>query len=478
MTSRLIAGFMTVLVALLAAVVIPLGVIVTRQQTRDYIDQTGRVAQTIAAVAEEHLDDHSSPSSLRTVLGRFAEAGYSGAVVDKLGNLVASSGPVPSPAVMRAARAGSPLPQSDDAVTVSAPVADGTAALGVAIFTRKTTALESDHRTLWGLLVAAAGGAIAVGAAIAWSISRWITRPIHRLAHATHSIARGAEHESERLSPAIRADEAAGPPEVRQLAAAYNTMTDRVTALLAAQRNMTADVTHQLRTPLAALRLKLELHRDLPTAARNADIAAMIDETNRLAGLLDGLLAIARAEATTPEPVRTDLAAAVIRRVEVWRPVAEDEGLDLRADVSPAIAEITPNHLEQVLDNLIANAIDATPPGGRISVAAATAPTGPMVAVADTGPGMTPEQRDHALRRWSSTSPDDAHADRGGTGLGLTIARRLVEADHGTFTLDRTPGGGLTATIRYPTEHPHIRRTAEAERPPTDDGRRSVRVTR
>ncbi len=236
-------------------------------------------------------------------------------------------------------------------------------------------------------------------------------------------------------------------------------MSDRVAALLAAQRNMTADVSHQLRTPLAALRLKLELHRDELPDADAAGITAMIDETNRLTGLLDGLLAVARAEATAADPIRTDLATAVTDRVDVWLPVASDEHVELRADLTPATADITPSYLEQILDNLIANAISASPPDGRITITTSTTPAGPTITVSDTGPGMTSEQRDHALRRWSTD-----HADHGGTGLGLTIARRLTEADHGTLTLDDAPGGGLEVTIRYPPTGPHSKPSEAAPR--------------
>ena len=480
MTSRIIAGFMSVLVAVLAAVVIPLGVIVTRQQARDFVDQTGRVAQTIGDIAEEHLDDHAQLAGLQTVLARFAANGYNSTVLDAGGHLVASAGAAAPQSVLRAAATGGPLPQGDDLVAVATPVGDGNALLGRVVVTRDTSAMDTRRRELWGLLAVAAIGAIAAGAVIAWLISRWIARPITRLARATHSVGHGTggyradhgtdhspdhstdhgtNHSTGDAGTIVRADERAGPAQVRELAASFNAMSDRVAALLAAQRNMTADVSHQLRTPLAALRLKLELHRDELPNAGAAGITAMIDETNRLTGLLDGLLAVARAEATAADPTRTDLATAVTDRVDVWRPVASDEQVELRADLTPTAADITPSHLEQILDNLIANAISASPPAGRITITASTGPARPTITVSDTGPGMTSEQRDHALRRWSTD-----HADHGGTGLGLTIARRLTEADHGTLTLDDAPGGGLAVTIRYPPTSPHGRPSEAAPR--------------
>jgi signal transduction histidine kinase len=93
------------------------------------------------------------------------------------------------------------------------------------------------------------------------------------------------------------------------------------------------------------------------------------------------------------------------------------------------------------LDNLLDNAIDATPPGGQIRLAVRATPAAAEVSVSDTGPGMTDEQRDRAMDRWATT---------GGTGLGLAIAQRLVEADHGTLRLEQASRGGLCATIRFP----------------------------
>jgi signal transduction histidine kinase len=232
---------------------------------------------------------------------------------------------------------------------------------------------------------------------------------------------------------------------VRELAAAFNEMTDRVASLVEVQRGMTADVSHQLRTPLAALRLRLELLAGELEAPLADEVVAMIEETNRLSRLVSGLLAVARAEATSPAPEPADVASVAAARVEAWQPVAAERGVDLRLDAAPAMAAVTPGHLEQVLDNLLDNAIDAVPAGGRITVRVRATGAGVELTVADTGSGMPAEQRAHALDRFVTD-----HAGKGGTGLGLAIVSRLVTADRGTAAVRETPGGGLTVEVLLP----------------------------
>jgi signal transduction histidine kinase len=432
-TSRIVASFLAVLAAVLVAVVIPLGLIVTAQQVRDFTDQVDRVALTVGALAEDHLDDRAPVGELKRVLDRLAADGYRIAVLDSRGEVVAHAGLTIPAATLRAAAAGAQIPRTDDSLTVATVIGDAGRSLGRVVVAHDATTLEAHRHGLWTLLASAAAGALAFGALIAWLLSRWIARPLTGLARVAHGVGRGAA--------TTRADERSGPAPIRQVATAFNAMSDRVRALLETQRGMTAEVSHQLRTPLAALRLRLELLRDDLPEGSAADVTDMVEETERLTRLLDGLLAIARAEATAADPVRTDVSDVVAERVAIWRAVADDRQVRLHLTSEPALADVTPGHLEQVLDNLLDNAIDATPPGGQIRLAVRATPAAAEVSVADTGPGMTDEQRDRAMDRWATT---------GGTGLGLAIAQRLVEADHGTLRLEQASGGGLCATIRFP----------------------------
>jgi signal transduction histidine kinase len=431
-TGRIVAGFVSVLAAVLIAVVIPLGLIVTAQQGRDFTDQVNRVAQAVGALAEEHLDDFAPVGALDGVIARLATGGYRIVVLNPQGAVIAHAGPDIPDAVLRAVATGGRLPQSDDSLTVITAVQDADRILGRIVVERSTATLETNRQGLWVMLATAAAGALGIGVLIAWLLSRWIARPLVGLARAAHGVGRGAA--------TTRIDEQVGPIPVRQVAAAFNAMSDRVRALLETQRGMTAEVSHQLRTPLAALRLRLELlHDELPGSVA-ADVTDMVEETGRLSRLLDGLLAIARAESAAPDPVCTDIGAVVADRAAFWQPVAEDRQVLLLPNTDATLADITPGHLEQVLDNLLDNAIDATPPGGHVTVATRAASAQAELTVSDTGPGMTDEQRERAMDRWATT---------GGTGLGLAIAQRLVEADGGSLRLGDAVGGGLCVTVRY-----------------------------
>ncbi len=448
MTGRIVTGFLAVLAAVLIAVVIPLGIIITRQQAADFADQTKRVAQAISAVAEEHLDDHAATTGTQNTMNRFAADGYSTVVLDAAGGPIARAGhPVPV-AVIRAARTGTKIPQPPDHLAVTAPIGDAGRSFGQVVLMHDTTTLDQRRDDLWTALTGAAAATFALGAVVAWLLSRWIARPLTNLAGAAHGVGRNDQR--------VRADPTSGPTQVRELAAAFNAMAARVDALLSTQRDMTAEVSHQLRTPLAALRLRLELHRDELPDARSADITAMIEEIGRLTRLLDGLLAVARAEATSASPARTDPSAVAAERVAAWEPVAADQQIELTLDAAPSAADITPGYLEQILDNLLDNAIAASPHGSRVVLAVRQTDSGAVVTVRDSGPGMSPEQRAQALHRWTTD-----RAGNGGMGLGLAVVRRLAEADHGTLTLGPAPAGGLQVEIRFPRPGPS--RTARKE---------------
>jgi signal transduction histidine kinase len=437
-TRRILAGFLAVLAAVIAAVIVPLGLTITAQQTRDFRTAAKDAALAVRAVAEEHFDDNSGMGGLRTVLSRFAAAGDKTLVLDAAGRVVIGSGAPIQPDVITAAKSGAALPSPSGTVVIDEPVRDGARVLGRVVLVRGTGALEERHTTLWLALVVAALGALLVGATVAWSIARWIGRPLTSLAGAAKGVGAG--------NIAARADATVGPPQVRDVAIAFNNMATRVASLLDAQRAMTAEVSHQLRTPLAALRLRLELLRPELEGESAGEVEGMLDETNRLGRLLDGLLAVARAEALPPTPTPTNLHEVAAERLGSWQPVAGEQEVRLELDAGDARVLVTPGHLEQVLDNLLDNAIRATPARGRIMVGVRAGQKYSTLTVCDSGPGMTDEQRARALRRYVTD-----RGGTGGTGLGLAVVNRLVEMDSGTLELHATPGGGLTAVVTLPS---------------------------
>ena len=336
------------------------------------------------------------------------------------------------------ARAGPSLHPTDDALTVTAVVGDPDRPAGKVVLTRPTAPLDDQVHKLWTLLATAAALALVVGAVVGWALGRWIATPLRSLTRAAQTIGAG--------SPLARADATVGPEQVRAVAAAFNEMADRVAALLAAQTAMTADVSHQLRTPLAALRLRLDLLTDEVSGDARGEVFGMIAETSRLSRLVDGLLAVARADAEVAAPEPIDVGAVCRERVAAWDPIAAERGVYLSVDENAqGLARITPGHLEQILDNLLANALDALPPDGTVRLEVDTVAATTSVRVIDDGPGMSAELRTRAFDRFVS----DRHA-AGGTGLGLAIVGRLVAGDHGTAELSETRGGGLTVDVRLP----------------------------
>jgi signal transduction histidine kinase len=253
-----------------------------------------------------------------------------------------------------------------------------------------------------------------------------------------------------------RSQAGSGPPEVRRLASTFNIMAARLEALVHGNRAMMADVSHQLRTPLAALRLRLDLLSQDADEATVSELAGAQDEIGRLSRLVDGLLAVARAESVVVEPADIPVSEVIHDRAAAWRPVAEERDVELATQCpGPAVARLGEGHLEQILDNLLANALEAVPAGGHVEVSAAPSGQGIRVTVADNGPGMSPQQQDAAFRRFASTTP-------GGAGLGLAIVHRLVTSNGGAAALSDTPGGGLTVVLDLPGQVPDRARKSAA----------------
>jgi len=241
-------------------------------------------------------------------------------------------------------------------------------------------------------------------------------------------------------------------------------MAGRLETLVHGHRAMLADASHQLRTPLTALRLRLDLLATDASPSTAAELAGAQEEIARLSRLVDGLLATARAEALTEQLENTDVAEAVAERVSAWQPVADGHDVKLIAEVGSAhgdgagsrpVVALGAGHLEQILDNLIDNAIGAMgggagsggSGGGTVRISATNGETGTLLTVADDGPGMTPQERSRAFLRYTTGSQN-------GTGLGLAIVHRLVTANGAAIRLADTPGGGLTVEIEFlgPTE--------------------------
>jgi signal transduction histidine kinase len=294
----------------------------------------------------------------------------------------------------------------------------------------------------WLSLVGVMLIALAMAAVVGAAVSRWLTRPIRRLDLAARRMATG----DLRTRAALRR----GPPELVELSDTLDQMAGRLESLIGEQRAFVADASHQLRTPLTGMRLRLENLQsriEHGESLDTTDVEAAVDEVARLARLVGDLLQLARADgATGREVVDLDLVAA--ERVETWQAMAEAAGVRvvLLGSDRRHSANAVPGTVEQVLDNAIDNAMRVSAPGSTIEVQLEDLNGQVAVRIIDHGVGLTDAEKVHAFQRfWRGTS------DSEGTGLGLPIARALALASGGDLVLLDTAGGGLTVELRLPT---------------------------
>jgi signal transduction histidine kinase len=441
-TRRIVLTVLALITAVLGTIALPLGLLTAAQDRRDFQDETVATATTLANVAEERLDDGSSSQALHKIVGQLARGGDTVSVYDRAGARIAGTAPAPAIsaaqlAIAQAAAFPATYP-ADDAILVIAPVRDdsGNGNVGTVVLARPTAPVDHRIAVLWGLIATVATAGLLVAALAAIGLARWVASPLGQLEDAAQLLGDGD------LSTRSPAD--TGPSEVRRLAANFNLMAARLEALVHGHQATMADVSHQLRTPLAALRLRLELLAEDSDDVVATELAGAQEEIARLSRLVNGLLAVARAENSTAPPVTVAVDAVIRNRVGAWRPAAEEQEITLTAPVLERVqARVGDGQLEQILDNLLANALDAVPPGGSVAMAAVLAADRVSIRVADDGPGMSAEQKRLAFRRFATGT-------HGGTGLGLAIVNRLVVSNGGSAALWDTPGGGLTVSIELP----------------------------
>jgi signal transduction histidine kinase len=439
MPRRIALSVLALIAVVLGVVAVPLGIVVSAQDRRAFSDDTVAAATVVANAAEERLDDGIlGPGLARAVMGLAAD-GYRISVFDAAGRLVVATSPPPSvprehPA---AGNGGMTVSYPPGLIAIVAPVKgdSGRGIVGTVVLTRSTAPLEHRVTVLWLLIAAVATVALAAAALIAMGLARWVSRPLSDLERAAQLLGDG--------DLSARSPAGTGPEEVRRLASNFNLMAGRLEALVHGHRATMADVSHQLRTPLAALRLRLDVLAEDSDEEMAAELAGAQEEIARLSRLVNGLLEVARAENVTAAPAYLAVDQVVRNRVAAWRPAAEERDVALTADVEPVAVRMADGQLEQVFDNLIANALDVLVAGGTIRIGAAPDGDRAKITVADDGPGMTGQQQKHAFRRFSTGAG-------GGTGLGLAIVDRLVAAAGGTAALSDTPGGGLTVTLGLP----------------------------
>jgi two-component system sensor histidine kinase BaeS len=237
--------------------------------------------------------------------------------------------------------------------------------------------------------------------------------------------------------------------QLQRLASAFDEMTARLETNEARRRELLADVAHELRTPLQAIRGQVEGMVDGLYPADAEHLRPVLERTDTMARLLDDLRTVSTAEAGVLQLHRETLdpVVAAERAVEAARAAADRGSVTLSANAdadAPRAIDADPVRVDEVLSNLLANAVQHTPAGGRVSVTVAPAAGGVRFAIDDTGPGIAEEDLPHVFERFVTS------AEAGGTGLGLAISRRLVEAHGGTIEASRSPGGGTRIRFNLP----------------------------
>ena len=451
MSRRLLVSYLSLALFALLLLEIPLAISYARNQRHELTIRLERDAVAMASFAEDALEQRlgTAAPALRELAERYRrDTGGRAVIVDARGTaIVDTSPPEPGersfasrPEIARALEGeiatGTRSSQTlaTDLFYVAVPVSSSGRVHGAVRLTYPTAEVDRRVRRYWLLLAAVGAVVLAVTTAVGLALARTVAKPLSRLEQAAEAAGEGD------LGVRAAPD---GPPEVRSLARRFNEMAEKLQALLRSQEAFVADASHQLRTPLAALRLRLEnLERDVRPSGRE-DLEAALGEVERLTRLVDGLLALAGADRAEPGEQTLNLAQIVSERVDAWAPLAEERGVSLEGDVDPAIgARGTAERLEQSLDNLIENALEASPPGTTIEIWSSRRERWAELHVLDQGPGMTAEQRERAFDRfWRARAGE-------GTGLGLAIARRLVRADGGEVELLPANGGGTDAVVR------------------------------
>lgn len=449
----LLALTYVVLLALIALGV-PLAVSLRDRVDSEVRAQARSQADVVAVTAEEALDQHERAGLRGLVDASGASVRGRVIVVDARGRVLAdsaepaqrgadySSRPEIASALRGSAeqitRASSTL--GGEILATAVPVAHDGRTVGAVRITQSIDAVNRAIRTATLEVALLTGVVLLLSVGVAALIAQRLARPIRRLDHAARQVAEGD------LDTTVEVE---GSAEQRSLARAFNQMTQRIRRLVRAHQDFVADASHQLRTPLTGLRLRLEnmsdrLDRTDPVAGE-ADAA--LREVDRLAQIVDELLILSRAGEHEAPGATVELADVATRAARRWREPAADRGIELDVDLDDGgTAWCSPADLDRAIDSLVENATRYAPPDSKISIVAEPG----AINVLDDGPGLEAGEEDSVFERFNRGSA--GRAGPGGTGLGLAIARELVRSWGGRVTLANRSGGGARARIEMPPD--------------------------
>ncbi|MEU0492397.1 ATP-binding protein [Nocardiopsis changdeensis] len=449
MLRRLLLILVPTAFVLVAAVLVPLGTVVAGQLTQEmYVDRLGDAGR-FTALARTALDT-GRVDPLAREMERYEELyGIPAVVVAPDGAVVTGSGdrarmrelldaaqarPIVTAAMAgeRPAPPATVWPWSGEPLVVAEPIGRDSEVAGAVVVVSPTDRLGAEILGSWALLALFSVLPLTLLVSAVVPLSRWVLRPINRLDAATTAVSSGDLE--------VHVDAAGGPPELRRLTDSFNTMVGVVSRALDRQRAFVSEASHQLRNPLASLRLAVEnLAPYLESEEAREAHAVAIDETTVMHRMLNSLLAATRLESLTgTEPVE---AAEVLRsREERWRALGEGRGIAVETDVPAGLWVLAPaGGLGSILDELVSNALRLS--GGTRVVVRADPGDPVRLRVLDDGEGLPEAEYALALDRfWRSPR----HQNTEGTGLGLAIVADLMGEAGGRLVL----GTGLPGTGR------------------------------
>jgi two-component system, OmpR family, sensor kinase len=452
---RLVLAFGYVLLFAIIALEVPLTLNFSRRVDSEIRAEASAGAQGVAAAASGRLTDAPALTALAREQAR--RLGGRVIVVDARGNVLVdsdgaaargapySSRPEIAQALNGATAQGTRHSDSLDAdlLYTAVPIVDAGRAAGAVRLTQSVKAVNDEVRRDVVALLALGAAVLALGLGLAWAIAGSLSRPLRGLARTARQIAAGDLRQ--RATPT-------GSAEQVEVANAFNDMTDRLVRALDAQRDFVANASHQLRTPLTGLRLRLESASlradDDPDLKR--DLMAGELETERLAKLLSNLLRLAQDGQPVTTATSIALGGVAERAAERWRDQAELDGhaIELAGAGEPHV-RASAGDLDTMVDNLVENALNYMAPDTPIRIEWGREAGEAFIAVLDRGAGIDPEEADRVFDRFYRGS-----ASRGGTipgtGLGLAIVDALAGRWGARATLAPRPGGGTRAELRFP----------------------------
>ncbi len=323
---------------------------------------------------------------------------------------------------------------SQDILVAAAPIVDERLFYGAVRITEGMAGVQEQvQRSILGLVVIGFAGLLA-GLIIAFVLAESFSGGLRRLADAARRLGQG--------DLGARAETEAGAREVAQLARTFDDMAERLAQTVRAQREFVANASHQLRTPLTGMKLRLESAAEQATTdALRHDLEAAEKEVDRLAGIVERLLVMAR-RVEEGGPAEVDVGDAAHRAADRWGERARQQGSSLTVLGPGGQALGQTDDLDQILDNLLDNAISYAP--GSITLETGREDGRVLVAVQDRGPGIAAEDRNRVTERFYR----GRGAPPGGSGLGLAIVRELAEKWGGTVTVLAPDGGGTRVEVR------------------------------